>query len=385
MAVIREGALWVVQPNAQAPAPAQLFGAPDHAEPRWSPDGRTLSFSAGLGRASEVYTVPGSGGAPHQLTNDARPERSMAWSPDGKQLAYSLPRALGPEGQPEPRQPEEVWVLDVASGRDRKIADGFDPSWSPDGRRIVYATNGQRDDRGATRNAIHVVGANGGTDREVLAIGGIPADLLPSLGLPFVPQTIRLRAPSWSPDGTRLVASADGHTSMALIFDERGQGLRAYGLAYEGGVGVARWSPDARRLTIESQPATGVDIVTIVDLSGSEPVKIGGPQAGFAASDPAWSPDGKQVALIAANVPERASTPRWSALRLYDLTGTQQAELLTAPSLSDLDWGARSAPCSRCVDTPSPGGEGGLGVRSLPRPQAQFTELTCSRHLSRPR
>jgi Tol biopolymer transport system component len=172
-----------------------------------------------------------------------------------------------------------------------------------------------------------------------LAVTDLPADLLPAFGLPFVPQTVRLRAPSWSPDGTRLVASADGHTSMALTFDERGQGLRPWALAYEGGVGWARWSPDGARLAVESRPATGLDVVIVAELSSRRETPIGGPTVGFQASGPIWSPDGRRLAVIAANPPARRGEPRETALRLFGADGIAIGDLIAEPGLRDPDWG----------------------------------------------
>ena len=338
LAVEQEGRILLVDPERQQPA-RTLVASPDTAAPRWSPNGRSLLIRAGLGPAAELRLISPEGGPGRRLTGNSRPERGAAWSPRGDRLAYALPRALGPGGSDDPSEPEEVWLLDVATGSDRKLADGFDPAWSPDGRWLAYATNGQHDRQGPRSNAIRIIQADGQGDRQVLAVADLPADLLPAFGLPFVPATIRLRAPSWSPDGQRLVASADGHTSMALTFDERGQGLRPWALAYEGGLGRAHWSPDGMRLAIESRPATGVGVVIVAEIASRRETPIGGPTVGFQASGPTWAPDGRRLALIAASLPARHNEPRETALQLFGPDGTAQGDLLAEPGLRDPDWG----------------------------------------------
>jgi Tol biopolymer transport system component len=338
LAVEREGRILLVDPERQQPT-RTVVASPDNAAPRWSPDGRSLLIVAGRGQAAELQLVTPAGGPGRRLTSNHRPERGAAWSPRGDRLAYALPRALGPGGNDDPAATDEIWLLDVATGSDRKVADGFDPAWSPDGRWIVYATNGQRDQQGPRANAIRVIGADGQGDRHVLAVADLPADLLPAYGLPFRPVTVRLRAPSWSPDGQRLVASADGHTSLALTFDERGQGLRPWALVYEGGIGRAHWSPDGTRLAVESRPATGVGVVIVADLTSQRETPIGGPTIGFQASGPTWAPDGRHLALIAASLPARHGELRDTVLRLFGPDGLAQGDLLAEPGLRDPAWG----------------------------------------------
>jgi len=343
LAVADGGRIVLVDPAGQLPHRI-LAPGPDSGEPRWSPDGQRLVFTGGAGPAAELLLLPAAGGPPQRLTSNARPERGAVWSPRGDRIAYVLPRSTGPRsagGAPDLSDPEEVWLLDAATSATAKLADGFDPAWSPDGQRLAYATNGQRDRQGARENAVHVVGADGQGDRPVLAVADVPADFLPAYGLPFKPGTVRLRAPSWSPDGTRLVASADGHTSMALTFAERapGRDLRPWALAYEGGVGQARWSPDGQRLAVESRPATGVDVVVLVELAARRETAVGGPSAGHQASAPTWAADGQRLAVIAAKLPARRGEPREMALRLFAADGTAGETLLTAPRLSSPAWG----------------------------------------------
>lgn len=338
LAVERQGRILLVDPERRQPT-RTVVTSPDNAAPRWSPDGRALLVVQGLGPAAELRLIPPDGGAGRRLTANSRPEQGAVWSPRGDRVAYVLPRALGPDGSDDPSAPEEIWLLDVQAGNDRKLVDGFDPAWSPDGRWIAYATNGQRDQHGPRANAIRMVGEDGQDDRQVLAVVDVPADLLPAFGVPFKPATVRLWAPAWSPDGQRLVASADGHTSMALTFDERGQGLRPWALAFEGGVGRARWSPDGARLAVESRPATGVDVVTVVEITTGRETTIGGPTVGFQASGPAWSPDGRRLAAIVTNPPARRGEPRESALRVFGPDGTPMGDLVAEPGLRDPDWG----------------------------------------------
>ncbi|MGE3912437.1 MAG: hypothetical protein AB7K36_23960, partial [Chloroflexota bacterium] len=332
LAVEQSGRILVLDPTRQQPARV-LVSSPDSSEPRWSPDGSSLLYVGGESVAAELRLIPAAGGPQRRLTANTSPERAAAWSPAGDLLAYTVPTALKPDRTPDSAAPEEIWLLDVASGQDRKLVDGFEPAWSPDGRWIAYATNGQRSPEGARENAIRVISVNGQDDRPLLAISDLPPDLLEPFGLPFRPGTIRLRRPAWSPTGQYLIASADGHTSYAVMFDTHGNIVRPWALAYEGGVGRARWSPDGMRLAIESQPPTGVNVVKLADLTSGQETVIGGPEAGFQAQGPAWSPDGRRLALIAASLPARRGEPRQTTLRLFGLDGADLGDLVTEPGL----------------------------------------------------
>jgi dipeptidyl aminopeptidase/acylaminoacyl peptidase len=332
------GRILLVDPEKQQPVRV-FVASPDGREPRWAPDGRSVLIVGGVGPGAELRLVPSAGGAPRRLTRNSRPEQAASWSPRGDLIAYVLSRRLGANGVADPAEPEEIWLLDVASGQDRKLVDGFDPAWSPDGRWLAYATNGQRDGQGARDNAIRVTSIDRQDDRPLLSIGDLPPDLLPAFGLPIHPQTVRLRAPAWSPDGLRLVASADGHTGLAMLFDAQGRVLRPYALAFEGDIGRARWSPDGSRLAIESRPATGVDVVVIADLASGRETVIGGPVAGFQASAPTWAPDGRRVALLRSSLPGGPGQPHEMSLRLYAPDGAELGVLLAEPDLHDPAWG----------------------------------------------
>ncbi|MBA3256763.1 MAG: TolB family protein [Pyrinomonadaceae bacterium] len=74
--------------------PAQIFGAPILAEevslvppPRWTTDGRALTYIVTSAGVSNVWLQPINGGAPRQLTT-FKADRifSFEWSRDGKQL-----------------------------------------------------------------------------------------------------------------------------------------------------------------------------------------------------------------------------------------------------------------------------------------------------------
>ena len=313
----------IVVQGAAGGEPRTLVQGTDLSSPRWSPNGQSVLFTGGVGQAAELYVVPAAGGSPRRLTNNARPEHGATWSPRGDRVAFSLPRSLGPGGASVPAEPEEVWVVGVGAGSERKLTDGFDPAWAPDGSRLAYATNGRRTDDGATENAIHVVQADGSGDRPILAVSAIPQDLQAAYNVPFRPATVRLRAPAWAPDGRRLAASADGHTGLVATFDEQGQDLRLWALAYEGGVGQPHWSPRGDLLAVETQPATGVPVVVIVDLYRTAERRIGGLQAGFAARAPTWAPDGGRLAVVARPPAEQPGSDRDpSELRLYTADGS---------------------------------------------------------------
>src|SRR5437588_612916 len=86
----------------------------------------------------------------------------------------------------------------VRSGAGRVSASGYDPAWSPDGRRIAFAA--RLDD--PERLAIYVVGATGGDPKRVVAAGEFP---------------------SWSPDGRRI-AYVDPDSGAVFVINVDGTG-----------------------------------------------------------------------------------------------------------------------------------------------------------------
>lgn len=102
--------------------------------PASSPDGRTLAFTA-LGA---LYVQPMAGGAPKRLV--AADAFQPSWSPDGRNLVYVTWTAI--EGG-------QVWTIPVSGGKPRRLtqAAGFysEPQFTPDGRGVVALRASQED------------------------------------------------------------------------------------------------------------------------------------------------------------------------------------------------------------------------------------------------
>jgi dipeptidyl aminopeptidase/acylaminoacyl peptidase len=124
--------------------PSKPFG--DREEYRFSPDGKTIVFSARIAGKTEawstnfdLFTVPAAGGAaPRNLTPDNPAWDTKAiYSPDGRTMAYLAMARPGFEADRF-----QIMLMDVASGAKRKLAEAWDRSpgsiaWSADGKAII--------------------------------------------------------------------------------------------------------------------------------------------------------------------------------------------------------------------------------------------------------
>jgi Tol biopolymer transport system component len=115
--------------------------------PSWSPDGAVILYSGDADGTTALFTVPAGGGEATMLNTDGPPGASEAsWSPDGSQIAF-----VASSGDPDAKDPadwnEDIWVMDADGTHARKVVttDGNDhwmPTWSPDGRHLIYTADG---------------------------------------------------------------------------------------------------------------------------------------------------------------------------------------------------------------------------------------------------
>lgn len=104
---------------------------------RWSPDGQRIAVMAREpGEAWQLYLVPPEGGALERLPTGTRNAADPSWSPDGQKIVFG--RVSDVMGKEE--GPRELQVLDLRSKTLSAIPGSnglFSPRWSPDGRYIA--------------------------------------------------------------------------------------------------------------------------------------------------------------------------------------------------------------------------------------------------------
>jgi dipeptidyl aminopeptidase/acylaminoacyl peptidase len=120
-----------------------LFRLRSVRDARISPDGQWVAFVVGtLDSAkdrgtSDLYMVSWDGSRTVQLTFTPGGESSPRWSPDGRYLSFVASRG-------ESRTGGQIWLLDRMGGEAQKLTDlkggVSDYEWSPDGKRIAIVS-----------------------------------------------------------------------------------------------------------------------------------------------------------------------------------------------------------------------------------------------------
>lgn len=206
-------------------------------------------------------------------------------SPDGTRIAF-----VAQDGRAEPSRLYTM-ATDGTDVRTLRAAPvNFPPRWSPDGTRLAYVLRDEHP------YAVYTINADG-TGRRYLSTAN--------------------SGPAWSPDGTRVAfARASGRSTA--VYTIAADGTDAREIATLGiqpaWASTIEWSPNGSRILLAFGSA-----VWVVDVSDGSTHKLvdvhRSPHVYDARSVPAWSPDGKQIALYQPSsgiVPEGQKARRYS-------------------------------------------------------------------------
>jgi len=102
--------------------------------PRFSPDGQTLAFSAQYDGNTDVYVVGVEGGEPLRLTWHPGPDLAQGFSPDGAEVLFTSARSA------HTRRFQQLFAIPAEGGHPRRLPlpSAFKAAWSPDGNHIAY-------------------------------------------------------------------------------------------------------------------------------------------------------------------------------------------------------------------------------------------------------
>jgi dipeptidyl aminopeptidase/acylaminoacyl peptidase len=124
--------------------------------PRWSPDGKTIAFSAKRGdnEFAQVFLLPADGGEARQLTTHPSAVSELTWAPDGSAIFFKAPEAKTADEKAREKARDDVYLYDenykqthvwkvaIASKTESRITDGdfsvTDYELSHDGRKMTF-------------------------------------------------------------------------------------------------------------------------------------------------------------------------------------------------------------------------------------------------------
>jgi TolB protein len=278
---------------------------------------------------SEIYVIRPNGSGLKQLTSNAGDDGDPSWSPDGRQIVFASTRdgVLFP-GDDFPVG--ELYVMRADGSNQTRLtndeADDYYPEWSPDGQRIVFNSN--RHDVNQRYLNIYVMDADGSDITRVTTS----------------PELIDDWRPSWSPDGSRIAferrdyAADDTMEIYVVGVDGSGeQNLTNHPTALDE---MPAWSPRGDLIAFYSnRDAPSSDDLTgeiyVMEPDGSNVRRLTSTPDGE--SFPQWSPDGRRLAF---NRFVEATGHR--DIYVMRANGSGETQVTDAPGFNVVsDWGKK--------------------------------------------
>lgn len=238
-----------------------------NAHPSWSPEGTKIAFlfkETLTSNNPRIYIMDSDGSNKKHIGSWST---NPIWSPDGKTIATEASFYVWKHGKRDRgiyiRNSDGSLINDWQYAL--KLSEwGYEPAWSPDGKKIVYIAN----------QNIWVMNSDGTEKKKLL-------------------EDFVCEDPAWSPDGKKIVFSVYNRGVREIyVMDADGSGAKQ--ITWDGGLEAA-WSPDSKKITFRSYRNEKNSDIYTMSVDGSNIKR----QTYHSACDkqPAWSPDGKKIAF----------------------------------------------------------------------------------------
>src|SRR2546422_5721332 len=284
--------------------------------------------------AAEIYLMDGDGSNPRRVTENSSYDGFPALSPDGTRIVFDSNR-MRAEG--EAFNTSDLFVMNVEGTGQTPLMRGSSATWSPDSRKIVFHASAS-----GTGKPINSLPGAATTDSDifVMTIDDFLKKRARPKNITNNPAAID-DDPDWSPKGQKIIFTShavtdntDNHvTAEIYLIDADGTGKPSRLTNNAEEERAPSWSPDGKRIVFCCRRG-GTDLeICVMNSDGTGQVQLTNNTIGDLT--PSWSPDGKNIVFH-----RRVGGRGQFQLFLINADGTGEKQLTFPPGLNAFpNWG----------------------------------------------